>query len=183
MAEIVYDDSRLQAFFASLSVKERAKLFRGALFGAADMVKKDASAKLHQKLDAPKAIDKHIRTAVWKKKIGFRVTVGPKSKGKGRAKVAKKKTNRREYLPMILVWAEMGTEDRFAGVRNRRAKGRYLAEAKDRLRSGYRTGYRGRMPAGRFMAETKTAVNGKVTQYLRTSIQNKITKLAQKYGI
>ena len=119
-------------------------------------------------------LEKGVRAIVFKRKAGFRVTVGTKrankTTGKGEAGFH---TNRQGLKKPILIWAEGGTEERQTkpkqGTRRRAA----------RLRQQHRTG---RMRRYGFMEQTLNSVRDTVTQDIHAMVVDNVTKVAGQHG-
>ena len=169
-----YDDSKLQQLFAELEPKRRLQALRGGFRKEASQVRKTAVNNLRSSgIKSSKDLEKGIRSVVFKRKAGFRVTVGTKranKKGKGEAGFH---TNRRGLKKPILIWAEEGTAERKTkpkqGSRRRAA----------RLRSSHSTG---RMKRYGFMEQTLNDVRNKVTNDLHEMVISNVEKIAKKYG-
>lgn len=169
-----YDDSKLQQLFAELEPKRRLQALRGGFRKEASQVRKTAVNNLRSSgIKSSKVLEKGIRSVVFKRKAGFRVTVGTKranKKGKGEAGFH---TNRRGLKKPILIWAEEGTAERKTkpkqGSRRRAA----------RLRSSHSTG---RMKRYGFMEQTLNDVRNKVTNDLHEMVISNVEKIAKKYG-
>lgn len=83
---LTYDDSGLQGLFEDLAPKQRVKALRGAFRREANRVRRAAIGNLHESIGGDKELDKGVRAIVFRRKAGFRVTVGTKKankKGKG----------------------------------------------------------------------------------------------------
>ena len=169
-----YDDSKLQQLFAELEPKRRLQALKGGFRKEANQVRKTAVNNLRSSgIKSSKDLEKGIRSVVFKRKAGFRVTVGTKKankKGKGEAGLH---TNRQGLKKPILIWAEEGTAERKTkpkqGSRRRAA----------RLRSSHSTG---RMKRYGFMEQTLSDVRNKVTNDLHEMVINSVEKIAKKYG-
>ena len=87
MAKVIdYDDSNLQRLFDALTPKQRMVAMRRAFKREANYVRKVAISNMRSRINADKDIESGIRAFVFKRKAGFRVTIGTKkanSKGKG----------------------------------------------------------------------------------------------------
>ena len=114
-----------------------------------------------------------MRAIVFKRKAGFRVTVGTKRAGKNGKGEAGFHTNRQGLKKPVLIWAEEGTKERQTkpkkGTRRRAA----------RLRASHRTG---RMKRYGFMAQTLTSVRDTVTTNIHEMVAENVQKVAEKYG-
>lgn len=178
MVEIQYDDSRLQQLFVELEPKRRLQAIKGAYRKEANRVKKVAVNNLRGSgLKSSKDLEKGIRSVVFKKQAGFRVTVGTKKankKGKGEYGFH---TNRRGLKKPILIWAELGTAER--QTKSGGGLGSLFSRRASRKRKSHRTG---RMKRYGFIAQTKTSVSGEVTENLRKNFVESVRKVSQKYG-
>lgn len=166
--EFTYDDSNLERLFAELDPKQRLKALKGGFRRTANEVRKIAVGNLRASgLHSNRQLEKGIRALVFKRKAGFRVTIGTKAPTKKlntRDKAAMH-TNRRGKTKPILVWAEGGTAPRRQKIRI----GRW----------GRRTGL---MPRYAFMEKTLEEVRGSVTEKLHAQIRENVQKVALKYG-
>lgn len=172
MADFYYDDTRLQRLFEELSPKERQKALKGAFRRAASSLRKVAVANLRSSgLQSNRDVEKGIRAVVWKKSLGFRITIGTKrTRYKGEANDSAAK--RRRKLAVVPLWAEGGTEDRYSKRTKRTKLGRWV-DPKGK--------YRGRLSAYGFMTKTKGETDG-VEEELKTAIIAQIERAARKNG-
>ena len=161
MAALQYDDTNLQRLFAEMDTKHRLKALKGAFRREANRVRKAAVNNLRGSIRTDKDLERGVRAVVFKRKAGFRVTVGTRKAGK-------KGDNKKEKP--ILIWAEAGTAARRTKTKTRIFK---------RSRKGHSTG---RMKRYGFMTKTADEVRANVTDSLRNEIINSITKVAKKYG-
>lgn len=160
MADFYYDDRRLMSMFEELEPRRRVQAMRGALRLAANELRKKAVENLRSsKLNSNRDVEKGIRSVVWKRSLGFRVTIGTKKK---RAKNESKARARRAIVPL---WAEGGTDERHTGRSSFSGRGR-------------RTG---KMPAFRFMEATKESMTDVETTVKEKIVAN-IEKTSLKYG-
>lgn len=175
MVELEYDDRNLQQLFVELQPKRRLQAIKGAYRKEANRVKKVAINNLRSSgLRSSKDMEKGIRAIVFKKKAGFRVTVGTKKankKGKGEYGYH---TNRQGLKKPVLIWAELGTAER-----QTKASGGLFFRRVARKRKSHRTG---RMKRYGFMAQTKASVSSEVTENIRKNIVESVHKVSQKYG-
>lgn len=163
---ITYDDSNLRKLFEELEPKRRVQALKGGFRKAADFVRKTAISELRGSgINTSRGLEKGIRRIVYKKRLGFSVTVAFKT-GK---KEAGFHTNRRGLRKPVLLWAEEGTAERYTnrGFSFSRRKGKK---------------YRGRMPKYGFMEKAKDKVESRVTEELRTGIVKNVERIAKKYG-
>ena len=164
-ATMQYDDEDLQRLFAEMDTKKRLKALKGAFRRGANRVRKTALNNLRGSIRTDKDLERGVRAVVFKRKAGFRVTIGTKKAGKS-GKEYGFHINRKGLKKPVLIWAEAGTKWR----KSKRAT-RYLVGGK------WRTGRtRG------FMAKTADDVRDSVTGSLHNELINSVTKVAKKYG-
>jgi hypothetical protein len=170
---IDYNDENLQRLFAELEPKRRLQAIKGGFRREANQVRKTAINNLRSSIQSNKDLEKGVRTVLFKRKAGFRVTVGTKRAGKNGKGEAGFHTNRQGLKKPILIWAEEGTEERKTkpkqGTRRRAA----------RLRTSHRTG---RMKRYGFMAQTLRSVRDTVTNNIHEMVTDNVKKVAEKYG-
>lgn len=169
--EIDYDDRNLQQLFAELEPKRRLQAIKGGFRREANQVRKTAINNLRSSLHSNKDLEKGVRTIVFKRKAGFRVTVGTKRAGKNGKGEAGFHTNRQGLKKPVLIWAEDGTQER-------KTKGNGGKRAM-RLRSAHRTG---RMRRYGFMTQTLNGVRDTVTNNIRDMVMENVEQVAKKYG-
>lgn len=171
--QIDYDDSNLQQLFADLEPKRRLQAIKGGFRKEANRVRKTAINNLRSSIRTDKDLEKGVRAIVFKRKAGFRVTVGTKKAGKNGKGEAGFHTNRQGLKKPVLIWAEDGTQERRTkpkqGTRRRAA----------RLRASHRTG---RMKRYGFMAQTLSSVRDTVTANIHEMVTENVQKVAKKYG-
>lgn len=170
---IDYNDENLQRLFAELEPKRRLQAIKGGFRREANQVRKTAINNLRSSIQSNKDLEKGVRAIVFKRKAGFRVTVGTKRAGKNGKGEAGFHTNRQGLKKPVLIWAEEGTAERKTkpkqGTRRRAA----------RLRASHRTG---RMKRYGFMAQTLTSVRDTVTTNIHEMVAENVQKVAEKYG-
>lgn len=170
---IDYDDKNLQRLFAELEPKRRLQAIKGGFRREANQVRKTAINNLRSSIQSNKDLEKGVRAIVFKRKAGFRVTVGTKRAGKNGKGEAGFHTNRQGLKKPVLIWAEEGTEERKTkpkqGTRRRAA----------RLRASHRTG---RMKRYGFMAQMLNSVRDTVTDNIHKMVTENIEQVAKKYG-
>ena len=170
---IDYNDENLQRLFAELEPKRRLQAIKGGFRREANQVRKTAINNLRSSIQSNKDLEKGVRAIVFKRKAGFRVTVGTKRTGKNGKGEAGFHTNRQGLKKPVLIWAEEGTKERQTkpkkGTRRRAA----------RLRASHRTG---RMKRYGFMAQTLTSVRDTVTTNIHEMVAENVQKVAEKYG-
>lgn len=171
--DIDYNDDNLQRLFAELEPKRRLQAIKGGFRREANQVRKTAINNLRSSIQSSKDLEKGVRAIVFKRKAGFRVTVGTKRAGKNGKGEVGFHTNRQGLKKPILIWAEEGTKDRKTkpkqGTRRRAA----------RLRASHSTG---RMKRYGFMAQTLQSVRDTVTNDIHEMVTNNVQKVAEKYG-
>ena len=171
---MTYDDRNLQRMFAELDSKHRIKALKGAFRRQASKVRRTAVNNLRGSIRSqndPKGLESGVRGIVFKRKAGFRVTVGTKSANKKTVKGERGfHTNRRGLKKPILIWAEEGTKDRHTKT---------STKVFARSRKGHSTG---RMKRYGFMRKTLNEMRGLITDSLRNEIIQSITRTAKKYG-
>ena len=79
---IDYNDENLQRLFAELEPKRRLQAIKGGFRREANQVRKTAINNLRSSIQSSKDLEKGVRAIVFKRKAGFRVTVGTKRAGK-----------------------------------------------------------------------------------------------------
>lgn len=170
---IDYNDENLQRLFAELEPKRRLQAIKGGFRREANQVRKTAINNLRSSIQSNKDLEKGVRAIVFKRKAGFRVTVGTKRAGKNGKGEAGFHTNRQGLKKPVLIWAEEGTAERKTkpnqGTRRRAA----------RLRASHRTG---RMKRYGFMAQTLTSVRDTVTANIHEMVTDNVKRIAEKYG-
>jgi len=170
---IDYDDKNLQRLFAELEPKRRLQAIKGGFRREANQVRKTAINNLRSSIQSNKDLEKGVRAIVFKRKAGFRVTVGTKRAGKNGKGEAGFHTNRQGLKKPVLIWAEEGTAERKTkpkqGTRRRAA----------RLRASHRTG---RMKRYGFMAQTLSSVRDTVTADIQKMVTENVEQVAKKYG-
>lgn len=169
---VEYNDGNLQRLFAELEPKRRTQALKGGFRKAANNVRKKAVANLRGKeIRTDKDLEKGIRAVVFKRKAGFRVTIGTKKAGKNGKGERGMHTNRQGLKKPILIWAEMGTKQR----ETKNGGGRRAA----RYRAAHSTGS---MPRYGFMEETRNQVRDTVTEDMRKQVTENVQRVAKKYG-
>lgn len=170
---IDYNDENLQRLFAELEPKRRLQAIKGGFRREANQVRKTAINNLRSSIQSNKDLEKGVRAIVFKRKAGFRVTVGTKRAGKNGKGEAGFHTNRQGLKKPVLIWAEEGTKERQTkpkkGTRRRAA----------RLRASHRTG---RMKRYGFMAQTLSSVRDTVTADIQKMVTENVEQVAKKYG-
>lgn len=158
MSDFHYDDSRLMRLFGELDARQRRKALKGAMAASARALRRAAVSNLRASgLARSRFVERGIRTATYRRKLGFRVTVGTK---RGRAAGSDPESRRKARLSVVPLWAEGGT--------------------KARATKGGRA--RGAMRPYRFMERTKAAEAPGIERTMKQSIVDYIEKTAKKYG-
>lgn len=176
MAVMRYDDSNLRKLFAAMTPEQRLKALKGAFRRDATHVRRVAVNNLRSSLHGDAQLEKGIRAIVFKRKAGFRVTIGTKranKKGKGERGYYISRSRRGKPGATgkpVLIWAEEGTDSR-----RTKSKTRVFT----RLRKGHSTG---RMKRYGFMRKTLSEVQDGVTVSLQNEIIDNVQKTAKKYG-
>lgn len=169
---VSYDDGNLQRLFAELEPKRRTQALKGGYRKLANDVRKKAVGNLRGSgIRTDKDLEKGIRAVVFKRKVGFRVTIGTKKAGKNGKGEAGMHKNRRGLKKPVLIWAEMGTDQRTT----KSSGGKRAA----RLRASHSTGS---MPRYGFMEKTRNDVKGTVTADMQQMVAESIERVAKKYG-
>lgn len=172
MAEMQYDDRELQRLFAELDSKQRLRALKGAFRREANQVRKTAINNLRGSIRSDRDLERGVRAVVFKRKAGFRVTIGTKKAGKS-GKEYGFHTNRRGLKKPVLIWAEAGTKWRKAKSKSKfMANGRWLTAGKSR----------GFMKRYGFMQKTLSDVRGNVTENLHNELITNVRKVAKKHG-
>ena len=170
-ATMQYDDEDLQRLFAEMDTKKRLKALKGAFRREANRVRKTALNNLRGSIRTDKDLERGVRAVVFKRKAGFRVTIGTKKAGKS-GKEYGFHINRKGLKKPVLIWAEAGTKWR----KSKKAT-RYLVGGK------WRTGRtRGFMKRYGFMQKTADDVRNSVTDSLHNELINSVTEVAKKHG-
>lgn len=179
--EASYDLSQLEAFFAGLTPKERKKALKGGVRKCANKAQRQAVTNMRsstnargKRLHPNKGMEKGIRKVIFRKELGFRVTIGTKvkkarNKGKSTWSGYGQISNRHGKEKPLLIWAEAGSE----GERKTRARGF------SRKKRGHSTGT---MPAYRFMERTKDQLQDKISVEMQENIKAYMTRLIKKNG-
>ncbi len=160
MRAIEYDESNFKKLYAALDPKQQMKALRRVLRREANKVRKTALNNLRSSIRSDKDLERGVRAIVYRKKVGFRVTVGTKAanrKGKGERGYHK---NRQGLKKPVLIWAEDGTTYRRTRFRIGRA--------------AHTTGY---MKRYGFMAKAANQMGDTVKEVI-----NSISKIAKRYG-
>lgn len=174
-----YDDRNLQKLFAELQPKHRRQALKGAFRRAATKVKRTAINNLRSCVNSTPELEKGVRALVWKRRGGFRVTVGTKSAnkaGKGeqgfyQSRRQRPKNGKGRKYP-VLLWLEDGTKVR-------KSKSDTLYKIGDRWITGRKRGFIKRYG---FMRKTKNQVSSTITETVKSEIIDNVTRVAKKYG-
>ena len=168
---VEYDDGNLQRLFAEMEPKRRAQALRGGFRKAANDVRKKAVANLRSSIRTDKDLEKGIRAVVFKRRAGFRVTIGTKKAGKNGKGESGMHLNRQGLKKPVLIWAEMGTAQRTTKSSGGKRAARY--------RAAHNTGS---MPRYGFMDKTRNQVRDTVTADMRKQVAENVERIAKKYG-
>ena len=186
---IQFDADKLTDALMELEPKRRMRALKSSLFRAANKVRKRAIENLRSersgiasrpyadgrsktKKHAPgknpnPALEKGIKSIVYRKRPAFRVTVGTK-KGAGNGKGERgMHINRQGLKKPVLMWAESGTKPRNTKTKTRNKK------------KGHFTGS---MPAMRFMDKTKAEMAPGITDLVHEAMEKSIMQALKKYG-
>lgn len=174
-----YDDRNLQKLFAELQPKRRRQAIKGALRRAATKVKRTAISNLGSCVNSTPELEKGVRALVWKRRAGFRVTVGEKyadKNGKGeqgfyQSRRQRLKDGKSRKYP-VLRWLEDGTKVR-------KSKSDTLYKIGDRYITGRKRGFIKRYG---FMRKTVNQVSGTITETVKSEVINNVKRVAKKYG-
>lgn len=154
-----YDDSQLRKLFAEMTPSQRAKALRGAFRREAADVRKTALANFRSRVKhARQRPTKFVRATVFKRGLGFSVTVRPK---RGRNAPLEE---------LHAVWLEEGTTTR---------RTKTATKVWTRKRKSHSTG---KVKPRKFMRDTRVQVKDRVTENLKTELRNSVIKTAKKYG-
>lgn len=157
--KMIYDDASLQLFFDQLTPKKREKVLRASMRDGINAIRKIALRKYKAGVRVDRKAAKALRTMVYRKKLGARLTIGPK-KGSRTSD-----SDKRDYFAM---WFEGGT------------KGRYTKSATrnwTRRRKGH---YTGRIRAVEFMRQTKAESASKMPEMVRDGIRSYISRAIER---
>lgn len=174
MATLKYDDTQLRRLFADMEPDKRLKALKGGFRRVSNHVRKVALNNLRGKgINHADELGCGIRAIVFKRKAGFRVTIGSKKANKQGKGERGMHLNRQGLKKPVLIWAEQGTKRRDAKSRVR-VKG---------PKGWFYTRYnRGLMPRYKFMEETRIQTEANTTEMLHTEVKKSITRVAKKYG-
>lgn len=178
MIEFEYDDSELQKLFAAMSPEQRLKALKKSFSKEARRVRKVAVENLRLSINSNKELEKGIRSIVFRKKAGFRITIGTKkanSRGKGergfyisrKRKGKKDRWGRDVTGKPVLIFAELGASDR--STKNHiwpRRKGHSTGSLKGYL----------------FMRKTQNQVKYEVTENVQRAFMQYIMKTSRQHG-
>lgn len=180
---IEYDDSKFRALIAEFDEKQRKRMLRGSMRGMGNVFKSIAKRKFLSAasgLNKAEEISTGIRVCVWKRKAGFRVTIGPKTSRKrnrtGEEMGGDKCTlgshrNRKGKLKPILMWVETGGSNR----KTQRTVGSLFGKR----RKSHSTGTFQKHP---FMEEAQREFCDKGPAMYKEKLKQSIIRTAKKYG-
>lgn len=173
MADFNYNDRNLQRLFAALDPKQRLRALRGAFRREANREKKAAVNNLRASINSNPELERGVRSVLYKRKGGFRITVGTKKgckKEYGYYLSEKRRKNKGATPKPVLLFAEDGT-----ALRRTKTQTRIFR----RSRISHSTG---RMKRHGFIQKTKNQERAAITQNLRNSIITSVKNTAKKYG-
>ena len=194
-----YDITELQALYAELTPAERSKALKGALRAEGRKVRKEAINQLRASgLSSNSRLEKGIRSEVYKRTFGFRVTVRTRqqrlrngtTKAQGfyesrheaervRKAQAKGKVAKVTAKP-ILIWAETGTPERRTKANAPKTKnGKHGWRWVDRDRAAHRTG---KLRRYGFISKTEERMRSVVTDDMHDTLTEYVIKTAKKHG-
>lgn len=165
-----YDDTKLMQLFRELGPEGRKKALRGAMSRGANRLRKAAveNLALSNLKVTPEAL-KGVRRAVYRKRLGFRITIGSRDRrGKGSGVWGIVKNSKGKEKP-ILMWAEGGTDFR-------RTKRGFLFKGSRRAHSTGRMGEYG------FMKRTREDALPGIEEQMRKDIVASVERIAKRYG-
>lgn len=171
MESIEYDDRNLQQLFAEMDPKRRLQAIKGGFRREANQVRKTAINNLRNSIRSDKDLEKGVRAIVFKRKAGFRVTVGTKKANKEGKGGAGFHTNKQGVMKPVLIWTEDGTSER----RTKSSGGKRA----NRKRAAHSTG---RMKRYGFMTQTLNGVRDGVTNNLHNMVTESVQQIADKHG-
>ncbi len=161
-AEIVFDESRFLQLWEQLSEENRVKVMRQAYRRSGQKLRQEVIRQIKSdstRLRWDPSMRSSVRLLVFRRKIGFRVTVGTKGRGKNAKGYH---TNRNGQQKPVLMWAETGTVDRI----RRKNKGRT-----------------GKLEPGRFMERARDIAVPAIQEELKDILMTTIVKSAARNGI
>lgn len=167
--DFYYDDTRLQRMFEELEPKARTRALRGAFRAAAAGLRKQVLTNLRASgLNSNRDVEKGVRSVVWKRNLGFRVTIGTKKYSKAAGSTDEAKRRRKGVVPL---WAEGGTEQRYSV--KKRSKMGFSVNTKG--------SNRGKLKPYEFMKRTE-GDSEKIHQDLVEALVRNIERAARKHG-
>lgn len=116
------DDSKLQELWSGLTEEARRKALLSALRSRSSILRREAVRNLQAgvgNVRDKRALEKGVRSKVWKKKVGFTVSASASKRYK---KGFYPSRSPRRDLP-VLVWLEYGTKTRVTKGKNKRSTG------------------------------------------------------------
>lgn len=150
-----------------LEPKRQRQALQGGFRRTAAIVRRAAVANMKASgLHTNAEMIRSIRTVVYRKICGFKVTVGTKKISQSRlSKLDDKSAKRLQRMRLVPLWAEGGTK-------RRTTKGGFLRKGKNR----------GSMPAYEFMKKTENEMKGEIDRLLKMEIEKNVEKTVKKYG-
>lgn len=160
MIDVNFDNTNLWGLMGALKMRDRIRLFKGALHRSANELKNEAARILMSEVNVRdrSAMRKTIWTKVYTHTAGFRVSVA----GNNHLYPSRMR-NRKGGVRMLPLgrWLETGTtENRETG-------------------KGY---FRGQLPSIGFLAKAQANIGDRVNENLRANIVTVMTREAKKYG-
>lgn len=153
-----FDDIQFQRLYWELDPRRRMRALKRGFRREATRVKKVAIAKMRNKINSNRVLERGVRASVTTKKAGFKVTIG----------AAKSKRNGKP----VLIWLEGGTVERSTKRAHRyNVNGKWKAGAN-----------RGKIEPRRFMEETLNEVRPHVTDNIHREVINSVKEAAREYG-
>lgn len=166
------DTKRLWGLLNELEPKRAAQSLRNGFRAAAREVRQKAVRNMLSSglKGRTSEVAKGIRPVVYRKIVGFKVTVGTKKQKaadySGMTSAARNKAKAFRRLRIVPLWAEGGTDERHTSSRGL-------------FRKGAR---RGAMPAFRFMEKTDRETEGGVDAIIDSNVTSAIENAVKKYG-
>lgn len=164
MADLFVDMDRLERMLGQLTPRQREKGVRAGLRRAAGEWRKTARQQLRAAgLKANRKVDLGIRAAVYRRKLGFKLTIGTKKTYTKKARSKRETSDRR--LDIVPLWAEGGTVARRT-ARSIRRKSRPT----------------GRMPQYEFMEATRRLLGESTARQIQTNVMRMVEKAVKDNG-
>lgn len=178
MEGLTYDDSELMKLFESLSEKRRRQALAGGFRRAAANVRRPAVSEMRSSgIRSNPEMEKGIRAVVYRKVLGFKITVAPRRRKIDYTGLSGKDLSaarRKARMRIVPLWAEGGTAERHTDRSTRRMGFSIVSHGK-----GRRTGA---MPAFGFMERARASALPGAADDLRRQLDAYIKKTAARYG-